>query len=161
MSEYLAAHLLEPQEVTEPFRVFPLHVTVLRWFTHPNEQQVIEIVRDITDQHMPFKLKAGALGKLGSPQTPVDVRFVMPQPELTSLHEKLEERLVKSGAQLVGKQYEGYKPHVTKKGRKELAADATISVNYLYLFGKEDKSKQKTVIGKFALGGATKNEAAT
>lgn len=160
--EYLLAFMLEPLEKGDQFIGWPLHITLVPWFRSNFGSE--HVARDIeatilgTDRLTVRGITRSMLGR----QRNVPVTDVVSS-DLHDLHRKLLTVFDNDAYTLSDSKYTGanYRPHVTKKGNKELKPGHEIEIDSLYLVSaplKNPRTRTKTVIARIALDG---HEAAT
>ena len=148
--EYLVCLLVDDFEIGDTFTNWPLHVTVVAWFTVDDSEYFTRLAELRSAKIPSFTAKVGERRKM-SRHT---VNVVRKTDELQLLHETMMS-LVKSTGRLLTKEdfyYEKYQPHITHQ--KNIAAEPgdELRFEHVYLIGKDIHARQKTIIAKYRLG---------
>lgn len=128
---------LEPiQEGSEfPHTEFPLHITLMGVFAvDKNSQQLaIECSKELAHQQA-FQVTAGPEAMFG-PDKSVKVTTIQPSHELTDLHMRLYDWLVRAGAVFNDPQYQGsgFGPHSTVQKKARLLPGQQVTIGSLAL----------------------------
>lgn len=125
--------MLEPQQVGRRFTLWPLHITLLPWFSAPDATTVEHVCQETVHGLHTFTVHVGERGYYGQRNLPV--KHIMHSPELNDLHLKLLNAIEHQSWDIKGR-YTGphFRPHVTQKQGKD--AGGEITVNSLYIVEK-------------------------
>ncbi len=102
------------------FTMWPLHITLLPWFSAPDYQELEEKLREsLSDQHA-FEAEVGERAYFGYNRN-LPVMLIKNNSNLQQLHERILNLVAASSWQLEGR-YVGdqYKPHITQQVGKDI-----------------------------------------
>lgn len=122
--------MVEPAEVGMQFTRWPLHMTIVPWFTAENLNDVENAISPTVARHEPFALKVGERAYYGIKK--LAVKLVVNTPKLQQLHDDIQDTIIKEKWPLNGR-FTGvnFSPHVTQKDGRD--ADGIIIVDKLYI----------------------------
>lgn len=153
MNEYIVAYMLKPLDEGQQFEKWPLHMTILPWFSSPDASQTEKIVADMAASHAPLTLKADGTAQFGHDRT---VRLIVSTDRLSQLYDDLSQQLKDAGSEFTVKLYEAYQPHVTVKDTEDVQSDSEVIVDTMYLIQAPRNGMghgTKKVVAKFGLTG--------
>lgn len=118
--------MLDSVSVGERFTMWPLHMTILPWFSAPNIETVIAHTRDVVVNLKPFKVQVGQRAYFGQRKLPV--KLIDNSHELQDLHERLLGMVNDNGWEIKGR-YTGpnFRPHVTQKAGRDAGGELLIN----------------------------------
>ncbi len=154
IDRYVLAHMVEPIRVGKIFSKWPLHITVLPWFTYRSDLEALHRhVRAALDEQRPIKTTVGK--KVFFNRT-TPVHEVSPIDSLQAEHERLVELVQKNGDFSVHTGYTGkaYRPHITVRGERSIEPGRVLKLDDLYIVGAEPQGNARTVLARIAFGGA-------
>lgn len=142
-SDYALVAMLEPQEVGLRFSEWPLHVTLLPWFSAPNLSSVVALCEQVAQKFSPFSLAVGERAYFGYNRD-LPVRLLEKNDEISQLHRALLLGVSERGWVQQGR-YTGdqYRPHVTRHRGRD--AEGQITVAAIYVVEKLPQGYRKIV----------------
>lgn len=128
--EFVVVCMWEPIAVGTRFAEWPLHITLMPWFSAPDLEAVKEVLRPAISMVIPFKVEAGERDYFGQRKLPV--RLIKESAKLHALHGLLLGKLEEQGWPITGR-YIGqhFRPHVTRKGGDD--AEGTSLIDMIYI----------------------------
>ena len=150
MNQYLLAFMVEPLG-DEPFSTWPLHITLVPWFSSDNEAELIESLEsDIA------KLKGleAIIGRKTWFGYDLPVRLMEPKTELQRLHNALVFAVKRAGGELRAKTYIGvrYTPHITVRGQRTIEGGHKLIITKLALVKNlSDQPQLRQKVAEFKL----------
>ena len=143
--------MLDAHPVGFRFNMWPLHITLLPWFSAPNLSQVEEICADVASTMPSFTVEVGERAYFGGPKRKLAVMKIKEHHKLNQLHYLLRQQVLENEWELMGR-YTGerYTPHVTQK--RGVDAEGEIRVNEIYIVEGLEQGYRK-IVSKVALDG--------
>lgn len=128
--DYVLVAMLEPQKVGHRFSEWPLHITVIPWFSAPNIEVVERLCTEVVADVAPFSVQVLERAYFGSRKLPV--KLIEKHPKLLGVHNNLLTAVQRNNWELQGR-YTGphYKPHVTKHVGKDAKDEVVIDAIYI------------------------------
>lgn len=125
--DYLVVYMVEPIEVGTQFTRWPLHMTIVPWFTADDLQAVLEVLRPVVMTHKAFTAGVGERVFYGQTKK-LPVKLIINNEQLQAFHMAILGAVVGAGWPLQGR-YTGvnYSPHVTQKAGWDAEGTLTIS----------------------------------
>lgn len=147
--DYVLVAMVEPQEVGYRFSEWPLHITLLPWFTAPSLRQVVDICRVVVNSMEPFEVAVKERAHFGGSNRKLPVMLIEKQPQLMQLHNSLLKHIQDLDWNVAGR-YTGrlYKPHVTRHHGKD--AEGSVMIDAIYIVEKLEQGYRK-VVSKISL----------
>lgn len=147
MSQRILVCMVEPVGVGYEFERsdWPLHVTLVPWFKVTDQSWFTSGLARIVGELTPLQITLGDKELFGSKHD-VPVRVVVPNKELTNLHNELL-NLVKEWGSLLSDRFVGkkYRAHVTHYDEKSPAYDTELTMDNVCIVELIDKSKCRVV----------------
>lgn len=156
MKEYMVAYLIEPLHKGAEFTAWPLHLTIIPWFSG-TDNGAVKAIKTVVRQTQPFTVKAGGKDFFG-PKKDKPVRLMQHSSGLYELHNDLLDGLSEHGFVLASASYTGkdYRPHVTDKHNSGLETGMRLLIDRVELIeAHESQPRQgriKRLIESFELG---------
>lgn len=115
--KYMLAHIFEEHHTGNTFEKWPLHVTIVPWFTldqNPKES-VIESLDSITKEHLPIPITIGEPVMLGPNKDEPAYLIESSDSSLENYHRKILQALGELGCKVLDTAYvdENYVPHTS------------------------------------------------
>ncbi len=128
---YLLTYFVEPMQIGRTFSDWPLHITIIPWFSVKNIEQADEALEQIAGNHQPLK----AIGSTRETFGEHDVCLVEPADVLRTIHKAVYASLQSLDARFISTEFFGdnYNPHVTTQGEAIFAVGEHILLNGFYL----------------------------
>ncbi len=103
----------------EPFASWPLHITLVPWFSSENEPELVKCLEQEVAKLKGIEAKIGRKTWFGYD---LPVRLMEPKTELQKLHNALLVAVKQAGGQLRAKTYTGVRhtPHITVRGQRTI-----------------------------------------
>jgi 2'-5' RNA ligase len=146
-NEHLVVIMLEPTPPGEEFEIWPMHITIVPWFTAEDIIKLDKLLSDIAAKHKSIKVKAGRTEKWGGSEK-FDVLKLTSKTGLHRLHWDVFKNLEKNGFNIHQKDYMGekYTPHITLRN--------SLSDNTRYKYGEIIDISNFTLIKQLRLKGS-------
>lgn len=142
--DFVLVAMAEPQEVGRRFNEWPLHITLVPWFTAPDLSSVTNICRQAAAHATPFSVKVLDREYFGAHRLPVMI--IEKHPKLVQLHNDLLDMITNAGWDVPGRYTRSqYKPHVTRHHGKD--ASGSVAIDAIYIVEKLEQGYRK-VVGK-------------
>lgn len=141
--DFVIVVMLEPQKVGFRFNLWPLHITLLPWFSAPDVTAVEEACSEVVDEFKPFTVRAGERAYFGAGRR-LAVKLIEDSGQLKNLHKKLLSAVTEKGWEVPGR-YTGdqFKPHVTQKRGRD--AEGEIEIRKIYIVERLEQGYRKVV----------------
>jgi 2'-5' RNA ligase len=122
--------MLEPIVIGTRFTSWPLHITLMPWFTAPDLETIESVLRPVVSLLSPFSVEVGERDYFGQRKLPV--KLFKPSPQLHALHGLLLSKFEEQGWPIIGR-YTGqhFKPHVTQKAGMD--AEGKLLIDAIYI----------------------------
>jgi hypothetical protein len=147
MPELVVAHMVEPTEVGVPFRVWPLHMTLVPPHEVPDVDDACEAYEQSVESIDPFEVVVGARAYFGAHGLPV--KLVDTTTELDTLLGSLIGAMHQVDGHFTGTDVDDskgdLKPHVTQKNGRD--ASGTLHIDEICVVDR----RKKEVIRKIRL----------
>lgn len=145
--EYVVVALIHPMNMGDVFESWPLHMTLVPWFTLDNKRLFMDDAQKLAKRYSRIDSVVGEVRQWGN----LSVNVLERTPRLHSLHIDLLQ-LVRSHGQLkVREQYTGehYTPHITHQKYTSVMKGEHVVISSIYLVEKSADSRLKKVIYRF------------
>lgn len=131
VSDFLVVYMVDTVEVGERFTRWPLHMTILPWFTADSLNAVLEVLQPVVRQHQPFTVEVGERAFYGQIKK-LPVKLIVNNEQLQALHTDVLGAVTGAGWPLQGR-YTGanYSPHVTQKAGRD--AEGVLTINAVHI----------------------------
>jgi len=150
-NEHLIVVSLEPLAHGEAFVDWPLHTTIVPWFSVEDgrEKDLDSLLKEISGRHKPVVAKIGEVAMFG-PRKDVPVNIVLPSRELTELHLDVFETLEGNGFPVHQTEYcgENYRPHISHQAEKKIYDGAEVRMSKLALIKQTRQKAVGTMVKK-------------
>lgn len=142
MKDLILVSMLGPAKVGDRFTSWPLHMTLLSWFTAPSVQEVSEVLDDVLRAHESFVAKPAKRAYFGKQR--LAVRLVDLSPALRNLHYSLLQMAADNNWQVKGR-YVGdqFVSHVTQQ--KSFDAEVSFAVDSIYMVESQPQGYREVV----------------
>lgn len=162
-NEHLVVVPLEPLKHGEPFVDWPLHTTIVPWFSveEGRERDLDGLLKEVAGRHKPISAKVGELAMFGSKRD-IPVSVLSPNQELHALHLDVFSTLGDNGFPIHQTEYcgENYRPHISHQAEKKFFDGAEIHISKFALIRQTRQKAVGTMIKRLAkeypLNGETK-----
>ncbi len=140
--------MIEPAPAGE-FTVWPLHITIVPWFTVSEKTKLDEVLSKVAARHEAFLVSAGRKEVFGK-KDKLAVNLINDSGELHRLHWEVFHSLEKNGFLVHQKTHLGekYKPHVTHQGKKHLKENEELVIDRFSLVRQVRQKKTGRMIKK-------------
>ena len=147
--EYILVALLDDHRPGDAFAQWPLHVTLVPWFSPLDLKQFIEELKRKAGMYAQITSTVGEQ-RIWGPHT---VNVIDRVPVLQELHTELLALVRLHGRLLINEQYTGenYTPHVTRQSTIAAAQGRIVTIHAVYLISRPAGGGQKTVLSKIPL----------
>lgn len=141
---------LEPLQRGDTFESWPLHVTVMTWFSLPTHQERAfdNALRNRMHDIKPFEV-TGAKQELFGPDSDVPVRLLGRVGMLGSLHnqilpviERMSGEIIPENSDFVG---DGYRPHITDQPHGRFGEGETVLLDSMQLISGDTDGPRKVL----------------
>lgn len=137
----------------------PVHITLLPWFTMPEDNQADfgDAVRQLSARFAPFKTRTVKTAVFGEGKDVHQVR-IMGGHQLVELHQLLLRSMWRHGGEVRSPEFtgDGFIPHITKQKSGWIGAHEQVGVSSLQLAKAiEQPDAKRTIIGVYPLSGTT------
>lgn len=149
-SQYLLAFMVEPLS-DEPFSVWPLHITLMPWFSAEDEAELTKSLQQDIAKLRVIEVKIGRKTWFGYD---LPVRLIEPKTELRRLHNALLIAVKRAGGELRAKTYTGvkYAPHITVRGQRTIEGGHKLIIATLALIKNlSDQPQLRQKVAEFHL----------
>lgn len=151
MSQYLLAFMVEPLG-DEPFSIWPLHITLVPWFSAENETELVSSLRS----QIPRKIGMiqGKVGRKTWFGYDLPVRLMEPKEDFQRLHSALILAVKRAGGELRAKTYTGvrFTPHITVRGQRTIEGGHKLIIAKLTLIKNlSDQPQLRQKVAEFQL----------
>jgi 2'-5' RNA ligase len=128
--EFVVVCMRQAIAVGTRFTQWPLHLTLVPWFTAPDIETVQAALEPVLRLTSPFTVDVGDRAYFGQRKLPV--KLLKPSPQLHALHGLLLSKLEEQGWPITGR-YTGqhYKPHITQKAGLDAEGEFVIGAVYI------------------------------
>lgn len=148
--EYTIVALLEDVSVGETIIKWPLHVTILPWFSFYDYSAFLNQIHDIAQKTEPIEIRVGTRATWGvNTVNVIDYSIA-----LHRLHEEILKiasahgNLRKNGHEFIGR---NYTPHITHQGRLFVHAGYDFTIKRIYVVESDMSLHVKTVVDSIVL----------
>jgi 2'-5' RNA ligase len=148
--EYVVVALLDTADIGDRLVQWPLHLTIVPWFSYYEPEKFLDEVRNIVNQTSAIDLQVSSQTTWGY-NTVNTVQYSI---SLHRLHEDLLKLAMKHGRMnRTGNDYHGrsYTPHITHQGRSRVNEGQRIKIETVYVVERDMSHHVKTVIEKIDL----------
>ena len=153
--DLIVVHIIDKRQVGDNFArkrlAWPLHATLVRWFTPASIEACTPALQQVADRHGPFEVMVGDEADFG-PEGITRVNLINDSKPLQALHQELLTAVQESGGKFESERWLGdeYRAHVTHHGeqRKHKGDILLIGDFHLVVVDSEDTC---TIIKKFDL----------
>ncbi len=128
--DFVIVATVEPQDVGLRFSEWPLHITLVPWFSAPGIETVKQICESAVTGIKQFSVTVGQREYFGQRKLPV--KLIEPNPRIVELHMKLLQSINHQGWDVPGR-YTGnqFRPHVTRHHGKD--AEGSVLITDMYI----------------------------
>ncbi len=148
--DFVLVHILEPVKIGLRFTSWPLHITLLPWFSASDYDELQKQLKKLLISHQKFSVETGERAYFGY-QGKLPVTLIEPNDKLQQLHEELLKLVEANNWNLEGR-YVGsqYRPHVTQQVGKD-AEDSPVVIDKVTIVEKLAQGYRQ-VVGDVGLG---------
>ena len=142
--EYILIALLDDHRPGDAFAQWPLHVTLVPWFSPLDLNQFIEELKSKAGMYTQITSTVGEQ-RIWGPHT---VNVIDRVPVLQELHTELLALVRLHGRLLINEQYTGenYTPHITHQADISAYQNSSVIISGLYLIDRPSGGGMKTVV---------------
>lgn len=148
--EYVVVALLDTADIGDRLVQWPLHLTIVPWFSYYEPKKFLDEVRELVGQTPVIDLRVGSQVTWGY-NTVSTIHYSI---GLHRLHEDLLKLAMKHGRlNTTNHGYHGrnYTPHITHHGRSHVNEGQSIKIETIYVIERDMSHHVKTVIEKIDL----------